>query len=147
MTAIHFSDDGRPVPHYTVVATRLTASTGEARIRSVVIPLDTRSPGQPDAIGPAELMLTAVAAAVLGGAEQAAIALSFDLTEAVVTVRGRYNQAAPLTLGVEYDLAIGSDEPDRRFLQFHEHLRGSETVRRLGAGGRELNGQLRRTTG
>ena len=137
-------DDERHVSPYTVVATRLTSETGEARIRSVVIPLDTRPVGRSEGVSAAELFLTAVAAAVLGGAERAAAALSFELTAAVVTVHGRYDGAETSTLGVDYDLAIATDEPDRRFVQFHEALRGSEGVRRLGVAGGGLTGHLRR---
>ena len=52
---------------YTVVASRGANAAGEARGRSVAIPLATLRNGQLDALAPVELLLAAIAAGVLGG--------------------------------------------------------------------------------
>jgi uncharacterized OsmC-like protein len=129
---------------HTVVATRITSAQGEARVRSVTLPLATHGAGCDDTLAPVELMLTAIAGAVLEGVEHAAGALSFRVTSAEVRVHGQYRTANPLTLAVAYDLAVATDEPDARFGQFHEVLRRSESMRRLGAVGADLTGRLRR---
>jgi uncharacterized OsmC-like protein len=131
---------------YTVVATRISSAVGEARGANVAIPLATLPAGlaSDEAMAPVELLLAAIAAGVLGGAECAAVALSFRLAGAVVRVRGRYDDRAAPTLVVEYDLAIATDEPDARLVRFHELLRHSESVRRLGVAGAHLTGRLRR---
>lgn len=129
---------------YTVVASRGANAAGEARGRSVAIPLGTLRDGQLDALAPVELLLAAIAAGVLGGAECAAEALSFSVTAAVVRVRGRYEDGVAPRLAVDYDLAISTDEPDGRLVQFHEFLRRSECMKLLGAAGAPLTGCLRR---
>ena len=131
---------------YTVVATRISSAIGEARGGNVAIPLATvpAENASDAAMTPVELLLAAIAAGVLGGAECAAMALSFHLAGAVVRVRGRYAEGASPALDVEYDLAIATDEPDTRLARFHELLRRSESVRRLGAAGAHLTGRLRR---
>jgi len=128
---------------YTIVANRLTNATAEARSKQVAVPLATAPAGRSDALAPVELLLAAVAAAVLGGTEHAAVTLRFTLHDANVSVRGRY-QGTTLSLAIDYELAVATDEPDGRLVQFHELVRGSDSVRRLGATGSQLTGQLRR---
>jgi uncharacterized OsmC-like protein len=99
--------------------------------------------GRLDALAPVELLLAAVAAAVLGGTEHAVVALHFRLLDATVSVRGRHEGAAR-ALAIEYDLLLATDEPDARLLQFHEVVRRSDSVQRRGAVDRELTGSLRR---
>jgi hypothetical protein len=130
---------------FTIVETRASRDTMAAGRRETPAPADgtalDTSAGTAVAV---EHLLAEVASAVMGGAEQAAAALSFQLRGALVSVRGKYDDLAEPALAVDYDLAIATDEPERRFVQFHERVRGSERVRRLGAAGVHLTGRLRR---
>ena len=133
---------------FTVVATRrsreATETCGSGTAVAAVAPATDRTDENARSVAAVERLLAEVATALMGGAEQAAVALSFRLGGAIVNVRGRYDDLAEPALAVDYDLAIATDEPDRRFVQFHECVRGSESVRRLGPTGVHLAGCLRR---
>lgn len=134
------------MPEFTIESTRAARAVGRARGKSVAIPVATLAGGCTDAFAPLELLLAAIAAGVLGGAELAAEALSFHLAAVEVRVRGTHLADVPPTLFVEYDLGIVTDEPDGRLLQFHERVRQSDSVQRLGAATSGLSGRLRRVT-
>lgn len=129
---------------FTVVTTRGSREASDARGSETATPIAGGVDGGACSAESVERLLAEVATALVGGAEQAAAALSFRLGGATVSVRGRYDDLAEPVLAVDYDLAIATDEPDRRFVQFHERVRGSERVRRLGAAGVHLAGCLRR---
>jgi uncharacterized OsmC-like protein len=129
--------------NYTIIATRRSDAMAEARGKSVTVPLETTATGRHDALAPVELLLAAVAGAVLGGTEHAVVTLRFRLLDATVSVCGRH-EGASRTLAIAYDLLLSTDEPDARLVQFHELVRRSDSVQRLGAVGRELTGSLRR---
>jgi hypothetical protein len=129
---------------FSVVATRTSREATEACGRDKALAAEERTDGSAPPVAAVERLLSEVATALMGGAEQAAAALSFRLGGATVCVRGRYDDLAEPVLAVDYDLAIATDEPDRRFVQFHERVRGSESVQRLGVAGVHLAGCLRR---
>lgn len=99
----------------------------------------TETLSQPD---PVELLLTAVAAAVLAGAEEAALLLDLTLDAVEVHVYAvlRSHAACPLT--VDYDLTLESAEPEARLALLHEELRNGSPVLRLVAAGTLLNGRM-----
>ncbi len=132
------------MPDFTIIATRLAPATAAARGPSTMMPIATVQGSGGDAPGPVELLLTAIAGSLLGGVEHATTALSFQLTAAEVRVDGTYGTTGARTLTVEYDLAVQTDEPDGRLLQFHEHVRRSESVQCLRTAGAPFSGRLRR---
>ena len=91
---------------------------------------------------PVELLLTSVAAAVLCGAEEAAVILDLALAAVEVHVYGVLRDHGPCPLTVEYDLTLESDEPETRLVQLHEELRQGSTVLKLVAAGTLLNGRM-----
>lgn len=96
---------------------------------------------------PVELLLTAVAAAILAGAEEAAALLTFALTTAEVHVYAvlRIHASCPLTIA--YDLTVDSEESEARLVRLHEELREQSPVLRLVAAGTMLNGRIRHRHG
>lgn len=99
----------------------------------------TGTMAMPDAV---ELLLMAVAAALLSGTEQAATQLRLALSAVEVHVHAalRTHGACPLT--VDYDLTLESGEPETRLAQLHEELRQTSTVLQLISAGTLLNGRM-----
>jgi hypothetical protein len=91
---------------------------------------------------PVELLLKAVAAAVVAGTEEAAalLELALDAIEVHVYAVLRNHAACPLT--VEYDLTVESDVPEARLVQLHEELRQGSAVLKVVAAGTLLNGRM-----
>lgn len=131
---------------YTVTASRRGAHASEAQGRSVVVPLDTALDGRADALSSVELLLAAVAAALVAGAERAVEALAFQLDGMTVRV-GAARGGPTQTLVVEYDLVIDSAEPDRRIAQFHERVRRAIDVTELAHAVTPLSGRVHRHPG
>jgi uncharacterized OsmC-like protein len=129
---------------YSVTASRTSKHSSEARGRSVVIPLDTTRDGRTDALCAAELLLAAVGASVLVGAEQAAAAMSFALVGASVHVRGVHRNDPARSLTVDYDLTVDADEPEHRLAQLHERLWRTVNLAPFGGGAVQLSGRIRR---
>lgn len=91
---------------------------------------------------PVELLLKAVAAAVVTGTEEAAALLDLVLEAVEVHVYAVLRDHAACPLTVEYDLTVESDVPETRLVQLHEELRQGSAVLKLVAAGTLLNGRL-----
>ncbi len=93
----------------------------------------------PDAV---EMLLMAVAAALLSGTEEAATLLHLALAAVEVHVYAVMRSGGTCPLTVNYDLTLDSNEPETRLVQLHEELRQASTVLQLIARGTLLNGRM-----
>lgn len=113
---------------YAVSAVRLDSSGSIARCKDAQIVLDTALPGRADAFNPAELFLAAIAACMIKGIERVTPMLKFRLQGVSVRLVGRRQDAPPKMTGVEYELWVETDEPDRRLNLLHHNVRNFGTI-------------------
>ncbi|CAN5893770.1 OsmC family protein [soil metagenome] len=129
---------------YTVTAVRLDAHGSVARCKDAVVTLDTDLAGRRDAMNPAELLLTALAACMLKGIERVTPMLTFTLRGVSVTIRGVRQDVPPRLESITYEIVVDTDEPDQRLELLHNNVRKYGTVFNTVAPGTELTGVLRR---
>jgi uncharacterized OsmC-like protein len=113
---------------YSVTAWRVDAGGSIARCKGAEIVLDTALPGRVDAFNPAELFLAAIAACMLKVIERVAPMLKFRFDGVAVRLVGRRQDAPPKMIGVEYELWVETDEPDRRLHLLHHNVRNFGTI-------------------
>ncbi len=123
---------------------RRDAHGSEARCKSAKIILDTGMQGRDDAFNPAELLLAALSACIIKGIERIAPMLDFSLNGVEVHVHGVRQDAPPKMAGIEYEVIVDTDEPDRRLELLHENIRKYGTVYNTIAPGTDLRGTVRR---
>jgi len=113
---------------YQVTAHRVDAAGSAARCKDAEIVLDTALPGRADAFNPAELLLAAIAACMIKGIERVTPMLKFRFDGVAVRLVGRRQDAPPKMTGVEYELWVETDEPDRRLHLLHHNVRNFSTI-------------------
>lgn len=129
---------------YVVTAMRLDAHGSVARCKDAVVTLDTDLAGRRDAMNPAELLLTALAACMLKGIERVAPMLTFSLRGASVTIHGIRQDVPPRLESISYEIVVDTDESDQRLELLHTNIRKYGTVFNTVAPGTELTGVMRR---
>ncbi|MBK6486166.1 MAG: OsmC family protein [Gemmatimonadetes bacterium] len=129
---------------YTVRAVRLDAHGSVARCKDAAVTIDTDLAGRRDAMNPAELLLTALAACMLKGIERVTPMLSFALRGVSVTIHGVRQDVPPRLESISYEIVVDTDEPDQRLELLHSNVRKYGTVFNTVAPGTELTGVLRR---
>jgi len=120
--------DNKPALEYHVSAERLDAHGSLAICKSAKIPLDTDIAGRIDAFNPAELLLAAIAACMIKGIERMTPMLKFRLRGVDVRLTGRRQDSPPKMIGIEYELWVETDEPDRRLDLLHHNVRNFGTI-------------------
>ena len=120
--------DDKPAFEYHVSAQRLDSDGSVALCKSARIPLDTDTAGRTDAFNPAELLLAAIAACMIKGIERVTPMLKFRLRGVDVRLTGRRQDAPPKMTGLEYELWVETDEPQRRLDLLHHNVRNFGTI-------------------
>lgn len=113
---------------YTVRARRLDAHGSEILAKEARLLADTDPAGRTDALNPAELLLGALAACILKGAERVLPALKFEMRGMEVTLHARRQDSPPRLLGIDYAITVDTDEPDRRLELLHANIRKYGTI-------------------
>lgn len=134
----------KPLLEYSIAAHRIDGHEGEAHCKSARIAIDIDPAGNPDAFNPAELLLASVAACMLKGIERITPILKFRLEGVEIRVEGRRQDDPPKMISIRYEIAVKSDESDRRLELLHHNVRRYGTVFNTLAAATELNGTLRR---
>lgn len=78
--------------------------------------------------GPAELLAGAFAACLMKNIERSSKLIGFEYSSAEIQVQARRQDAPPRFVGVEYEVRIVTDEPERRVELLHRNLRQYGTV-------------------
>ena len=107
---------------YNVSAKRLDDTGSQAMAGEASIILDTGMAGRPDALNPAELLLTSLAACMIKGAER----------------------VAPMMLAITYELVVDTSETDERIELLHKNIRKYGTISNTLDAALELSGTIRR---
>lgn len=129
---------------YTVSARRVNGSGSVANVRDADVVLDTSLAGRADALNPAELLLAALAACMIKGAERVAPMLHFELRGMSVRLHAVRADAPPSIKTIDYEIVVESDEPERRLELLHTNIRKFGTISNTLAGVVQLTGVIRR---
>jgi uncharacterized OsmC-like protein len=129
---------------YTVGARRVDSSGSVASVKSAEVVLDTGLAGRPDAFNPAELLLASLAACMIKGAERVAPMLNFELRGMSVRLHAVRIDAPPSIKTIDYEIAVESDEPERRLELLHTNIRKFGTISNTLASAVQLTGTIRR---
>ncbi len=129
---------------YTVSARRVNGSGSVANVRDAEVVLDTSLAGRADALNPAELLLAALAACMIKGAERVAPMLHFELRGMSVRLHAVRADAPPSIKTIDYQIVVESDEPERRLELLHTNIRKFGTISNTLAGVVQLTGVIRR---
>ncbi len=127
---------------YSVRAVRRDAHTGLASCKEAELVMDTDPAGRVDAFNPAELLLAAVAACMLKNLERLAPLLSFRFRGAEIRLHGVRQDAPPKLIGIDYEMIVDTDEPDRRLALMHENIRKYGTISNTVAASVAVSGNL-----
>ena len=130
---------------YDVVAKRKNAHGSVARCKDAEVVLDTDVNGRPDAFNPAELFLAAIAACMIKGIERVAPMLHFKFRGVEVRLHGVRQDNPPFMSSISYQLAVDTDEDDRRLDLLHQNVRKYGTISNTVAAGTKLEGEIIRT--
>ncbi|MCP5335188.1 MAG: OsmC family protein [Oceanospirillaceae bacterium] len=131
---------------FHVSAQRMDENASIARCKDAELLLDTRLAGRSDALNPAELLLTAIAACIIKGIERVTPILQFEFSELEVSISGMRQDAPPKMESIQYCIKIRSPESDARLALLHDNVKKFGTVYNTVAPGTELSGELIRMT-
>ena len=129
---------------YNVSAKRLDDTGSQAMAGEASIILDTGMAGRPDALNPAELLLTSLAACMIKGAERVAPMIKFDLRGLEVSLHGQRQDNPPKMVTITYELVVDTSETDERIVLLHKNIRKYGTISNTLAGALELSGTIKR---
>jgi uncharacterized OsmC-like protein len=113
---------------YHVGAHRLDAHGSLVTAKDASLIADTDPAGRPDAFNPAELLLAALAACLLKGAERVLPILGFELRSIDVRLQGVRQDSPPRLISIDYVITVDTDEPDHRLELLHTNLRKYGTI-------------------
>lgn len=133
-----------PMLEYRVKAYRVDAHGSTAETKEASLTLDTDLAGRADAFNPAELLLAAIAACMIKGAERVAPMLTFDLRGMEVRLHGIRQDAPPKMVAIDYEIVVDTPESDQRIDLLHKNIRKYGTVSNTIAAATQLNGTIRR---
>ena len=129
---------------YHVTARRVDDHGGLACTKQAEIVLDTDLKGRADAFNPVELLLAALAACMLKGAERMIPLLDFRIEGVEIALTGSRQDAPPKLTRITYEIVIDSDESDHRLRLLHKNILKYGTISNTLSGALTLTGSLRR---
>ncbi len=132
-----------PMLEYRVKAYRVDAHGSTAEAKQASITLDTDLAGRADAFNPAELLLAAIAACMIKGAERVAPMLKFDLRGFEVRLHGVRQDTPPKIIAIDYEIIVDTPETDQRLELLHKNIPKYGTVSNTIAAVVALNGAIR----
>jgi uncharacterized OsmC-like protein len=127
---------------YDVVAKRQDAHGSIVRCKDAEIVLDTDVAGRPDALNPAELLLSAIAACMIKGIERVAPMIHFAFRGVEVRLHGIRQDNPPFMSRITYELVVDTDEDDRRLELLHQNVRKFGTISNTVAAATTLEGRI-----
>lgn len=134
--------DNKPKLVFNISAQRLDANGSIARCKDAELILDTRLAGRSDALNPAELLLSAIAACIIKGIERVTPILKFEFSELEVSISGVRQDSPPRMESIYYQIKIRSQESDSRLALLHDNVKKFGTVYNTVAPGTDLQGEL-----
>jgi uncharacterized OsmC-like protein len=113
---------------YHVTARRLDQHGSLVTAKEASLIADTDPAGRPDALNPAELLLAALSACIIKGAERVLPVLGFALRGLEVRLHAVRQDSPPKLLSIDYVITVDTDEPDSRLELLHTNIRKYGTI-------------------
>jgi uncharacterized OsmC-like protein len=129
---------------YEVQARRVDAAGSLASTHGAEVALGTGLAGDPGAMNPVELLLSALAACMIKGAERATPLLGFMLDGLSVRLEAERQDAPPKLVSIRYEITVQSPENDARPDLLHRNILKYGTISNTLAAAVPLTGTLRR---
>lgn len=129
---------------YHVSARRLGAGGSLAVAHGAEVALGTDLAGDPGAMNPVELLLSALAACMIKGAERAAPVLKFALEGMEVSLQAERQDAPPKLVSITYEITVTTGESDQRLDLLHRNILKYGTISNTLSGAVPLGGSIRR---
>jgi len=129
---------------YNVQARRIDAHGSEIAAKEAILVVDTDPQGRADAFNPAELLLGALAACIIKGAERVLPTLNFALRELNVKLHAVRQDSPPKIVSVDYVITVDTDEPDHRIELLHTNIRKYGTISNTLALAVPIDGKIKR---
>ena len=113
---------------YHVSAHRLDSHGSLVAAKEASLVVDTDLAGRKDAFNPAELLLAALAACILKGAERVLPVLDFKLRGLAVELHAVRQDSPPKLISIDYVITVETDETDHRLELLHTNIRKYGTI-------------------
>ena len=129
---------------YQVTARRLDATGSLAASHGAEVRLATDMEGRKDALNPVELLLSALAACMIKGAERVLPTLKFQLDGMTVALEADRQDAPPKLTAIRYQITVATAETDARMDLLHRNILKYGTISNTLAAAVPLTGTIRR---
>jgi uncharacterized OsmC-like protein len=129
---------------YDVTARRLDATGSLATSHGAEVRLATDMEGRMDALNPVELLLSALAACMIKGAERVCPTLKFQLDGMTVALEADRQDSPPKLTAIRYQITVATPEPDARIELLHRNILKYGTISNTLAAAVPLTGTIRR---
>lgn len=129
---------------YEISARRVDATGSLAIAHGAEVALATDLAGDPKAMNPVELLLSALAACMIKGAERVTPALDFALEGMTLRLQAERQDAPPKLIAITYEIAVATGESDQRLDLLHRNILKYGTISNTLAGSVPLTGTIRR---
>jgi uncharacterized OsmC-like protein len=129
---------------YEVSARRLDATGSLATSHGAEVRLATDMEGRKDALNPVELLLSALAACMIKGAERVVPTLKFQLDGMTVALEADRQDSPPKLTAIRYQIAVATPETDARIDLLHRNILKYGTISNTLAAAVPLTGTIRR---
>lgn len=129
---------------YHVQARRIDNHVSEVTAKQARLTVDTDPQGRADAFNPAEMLLGALAACIIKGAERVLPTLGFSLRGLEVKLHAVRQDSPPKIVGIDYEIVVDTDEPDHRVELLHTNIRKYGTISNTLALSVPITGKIRR---
>lgn len=129
---------------YEVSARRLDATGSLATSHGAEVRLATDMEGRKDALNPVELLLSALAACMIKGAERVLPTLKFQLDGMTVNLVADRQDAPPKLTTIRYEITVATAESEARLDLLHRNILKYGTISNTLTGAVALTGTIRR---
>lgn len=130
---------------YQISARRLDDTGSLATSHGAEIRLGTDMAGRKDAMNPVELLLSALAACMIKGAERVLPTLKFQLDGMTVALEADRQDAPPKLTAIRYVITVDTPESDARLDLLHRNILKYGTISNTLSAAVHLTGTIRRT--
>jgi uncharacterized OsmC-like protein len=129
---------------YDVTARRVDATGSLASSHGAEVRLATDMEGRKDALNPVELLLAALAACMIKGAERVLPTLKFQLDGMSVSLQADRQDAPPKLIAIRYEITVDTPENDARLDLLHRNILKYGTISNTLSAAVPLTGTIRR---
>lgn len=129
---------------YSITARRLDDTGSLAESHGAQVRLATDMAGHQDALNPVELLLSALAACMIKGAERVLPTLKFQLDGMTVHLVADRQDAPPKLTAIRYEIVVTTPEPEARIDLLHRNILKYGTISNTLTAAVPLTGTIRR---